>query len=88
VQTRPVYKIGLTFQAPFVAQMALRIDAKVVKFRRENRLSLWPVWLDLLSVNTKTEINLSSMGVGDTAIGTVKITDASGAKTYNVTVPK
>jgi hypothetical protein len=40
------------------------------------------------SDNTKTEINLTSSGVGDTAIGTVKITDASGVKTYNVTAPK
>jgi hypothetical protein len=38
--------------------------------------------------NTKAEINLTSTGAGDTAIGTVKITDASGVKTYNVTAPK
>jgi hypothetical protein len=38
--------------------------------------------------NTKAEINLTALGVGDTAVGTVKITDANGIKTYNVTVPK
>jgi hypothetical protein len=38
--------------------------------------------------NSKAEINLTSTGAGDTANGTVKITDASGIKTYNVTVPK
>jgi hypothetical protein len=38
--------------------------------------------------NTKAEINLTATGANDTAIGTVKITDVSGIKTYNVTVPK
>jgi hypothetical protein len=38
--------------------------------------------------NTKAEINLTATGTGDTAIGTVKITDASGIKIYNVSVPK
>jgi hypothetical protein len=38
--------------------------------------------------NTKAEINLTATGANDTAIGTVKITDASGTKTYNVSVPK
>jgi VCBS repeat-containing protein len=38
--------------------------------------------------NTKAEINLTATGTNDTAIGTVKITDASGIKTYNVSVPK
>jgi hypothetical protein len=46
----PVFKKELPFQAPFIAQTALRIDAKVVKFRRANSLSLWLVWLDCLSV--------------------------------------
>jgi ABC-type branched-subunit amino acid transport system ATPase component len=39
----------LPFQAPFIAQTALRIDAKAVKFRRENCLLIWLVWLDFLS---------------------------------------
>jgi hypothetical protein len=38
--------------------------------------------------NTKAEINLTATGANDTAIGTVKITDSSGVRTYNVTVPK
>jgi hypothetical protein len=38
--------------------------------------------------NTKAEISLTSSGASDTAIGTVKITDASGVKTYNVIAPK
>jgi hypothetical protein len=36
------------------------------------------------SDNTKAEINLAATGAGNTATGTVKITDASGVKTYNV----
>jgi hypothetical protein len=38
--------------------------------------------------NAKAEINLTSTGAGDTAVGTVKITNSSGTKTYNVTAPK
>jgi DNA-binding transcriptional LysR family regulator len=41
----------LLFQAPFVAQTALRIDAKAIKFRRENGSVLRIVRLDLLSFN-------------------------------------
>jgi hypothetical protein len=36
------------------------------------------------SDNTKAEINLVATGAGNTATGTIKITDASGVKTYNV----
>jgi uncharacterized protein len=49
-QIGPVFRRKLPFQAPFTAQTALRIDAKAVKFRRENSLSPWLVWLDVLSI--------------------------------------
>jgi hypothetical protein len=51
MQIRLVFKRELPFLAPFLAQMALEIEAKTVKFRCENYLILWLVWLDALSVN-------------------------------------
>ncbi len=42
-----VFKWELSVLAPFLVQTALRIEAKVVKFRRENYSMFWRVWLDV-----------------------------------------
>jgi hypothetical protein len=54
-QIEPVFRRELPFQTPFIAQTALRIDAKAIKFRRENCLILWLVWLNFLSVFESVE---------------------------------
>jgi hypothetical protein len=69
------------------------VDTVLTNVRVADKLATFKIQTPFVATiigadNTKTEINLSSTGVGDTAVGTVKITDASGAKTYNVTVPK
>jgi hypothetical protein len=62
----------------------VRVADKLATFKVQTPFTATIIGAD----NVKAEINLTSTGAGDTAIGTVKITDASGVKTYNVTAPK
>jgi hypothetical protein len=62
----------------------VRVSDKLATFKVQTPFTATITGTD----NTKAEINLTSAGAGDTAIGTVKITDANGVKTYNVTAPK
>jgi hypothetical protein len=70
-----------------------QVDTVLNNVRVADKLATLKIQLPFIATvtgvdNTKVEINLTSTGNGDTAVGTVKITDASGVKTYNVTAPK
>jgi hypothetical protein len=62
----------------------VRVDDKLATFKIKTPFAATITGTD----NSKAEINLTSTGPGDTAIGTVKITDVSGVKTYNVSATK
>jgi hypothetical protein len=69
------------------------VDMVLTNVRVADKLATFKIQTPFMATitgtdKTKAEINLTSTGPDDTAIGTVKITDASGIKTYNVSTPK